>query len=257
MRVIVVAKPEDVPRYPVDGKPTLVYWNILGLAQTLRLALVCAGVDDFVDVRIDPGDPLEAATYKQAWMKAKPGLGETTMPFPNLPYYLDPLEGADDGSRCVALSQSDTILRYIGRKYNLMGDPSRLHVVDMALDELKDCISQVLGPSYGGGPKAVAAWYENSAAAIVSKWKKLLDDKDWLSGTSQPCVADVKLYSFLHQLVVIKDKLGLKPLSPAEGGDWMESYTKQFENLEAVQKYSSSPQFLSRPLNNPHAKFNN
>ena len=69
MRVIVVTKSEDVPLAAVDGKLTLVYWNITGLVQPIRLVLAQAGADA-VDVRIEGGDAAHA-DYKQDWMKAK------------------------------------------------------------------------------------------------------------------------------------------------------------------------------------------
>ena len=81
---LIVSAKEDIPTKPVDGKPTYVYWNILGLAQSARLALIAANVD-FVDVRID------ADVTKDGWIAAKHTEEmQKTLIFPNLPYFLHP-----------------------------------------------------------------------------------------------------------------------------------------------------------------------
>jgi len=246
MRVVVVNKSEDVPKEPVDGKPTHVYWNILGLTQGIRLSLAQAGVD-FVDVRIDAGQ-YPSDTYGQAWHEAKPGLADVLY-FPNLPYYLDDT---------VSLTQSDAILRHIGRKHDLMGAPGKEHVVDQALDELKDVISQIARPSYALGPDAVAAWYDSTAPGILKKWRKLLNDGggDFITG-DRPCVADFKLYAVFYTLTVLQDKLGAPATKAAIADDWIVSFMNRVEQLPKIKEYMSSPHFMTRPLNNPSAKFNN
>lgn len=166
VKVIIVHKASDIPKEPIDGKPTLVYWNILGLAQYIRLALVQAGVD-FVDVRIEAGDPTKNE-YKKAWFDAKPGLAQDVMCFPNLPYYLE------DGG--VALYQSDAIVRFVGRKYSLLnGNETK---IDVALDELKDLIMGIVGVAYPLGHDGVAAWYNANATLVLSKWEKFFEGKD-------------------------------------------------------------------------------
>jgi hypothetical protein len=40
VKVVEVLKVEDVPDKLIDGKPTLVYWDIVEYVQPLRLALV-------------------------------------------------------------------------------------------------------------------------------------------------------------------------------------------------------------------------
>ena len=98
--------------------------------------LALAGVE-WVDVRVDCGDP-STAEYKKMWMDFKPNL-DSVMHFPNLPYLLD-------GE--VAISQSNVILRHLGRKYGLMGEPSSLHLVDLVLDEMADFDKQVTSRCY-------------------------------------------------------------------------------------------------------------
>lgn len=100
--ISVVTEKEDIPLNPIDGKPTYVYWKILGLAQSARLALVAASVD-FVDVQID------ADKSKDGWIAAKgtPEM-EKTLTFPNLPYFLHPDLG---GRGIVQVSKRNSALR--------------------------------------------------------------------------------------------------------------------------------------------------
>jgi hypothetical protein len=65
-----------------------------------------------------------------AWFDEKHSLG---LPFPNLPYYI---EGD------IKISQSDTIIRHVGRSNNLLGTGSKQQAeVDMLIDFAKDMSS--------------------------------------------------------------------------------------------------------------------
>ena len=64
---------------------------------------------------------------KTHWPTQKFNLG---LPFPNLPYYID-------GN--VKLTQSDAILRHLGRKYKMYGvDDNYASVIDMLIDTSSD-----------------------------------------------------------------------------------------------------------------------
>ena len=54
--VVRVTESEEIPKTIPKNGLTLVYWNIRGLCQPIRLALAYANVR-YKDVRIDPGDP--------------------------------------------------------------------------------------------------------------------------------------------------------------------------------------------------------
>jgi glutathione S-transferase len=243
MRVIVVSKAENVPDKPVDSKPTLVYWNILGLVQPTRLALVFAGVD-FVDVRIE-ADEAGSANYKKTWEKAKTGLHKA-LDFPNLPYYVD---------EKVSLTQSDTILRYVGRTYGegLMGQSGQEHVVDLVLDELKDHTGTFVRLAYGKGPDAVSEWFKTQVPPVLAKFEKLCSGKDFLTG-DRPSIADFKLYCFLYNLRVIQTDLGDDTTAGILTKE-LRSFMARMEELPNIKEYMESPEYMKRPLNNPHAKF--
>ena len=103
----------------------------------MLLEYVCA---DFIDVRVEAGS-YPSADYKRHWFDSKAALG---MPFGgNLPFFTD-------GDTGVKLVQSNTILRYCGRKFNLMGDGSteQTATVDLLLDQLGDFDDGFTGMAY-------------------------------------------------------------------------------------------------------------
>jgi glutathione S-transferase len=208
------------------------------------LALVAAKVD-FADVRIEAGDPADALEYKQNWFQVKDKM-HVDMPFPNLPYFMD--------DKVSYLPQSDTILRYIGRTYKLMGDQGQEHRVDLALDELKDLESGFTSRAYPSGREAVVSWFEEIIVPTkLPQWKAFLGTKKYLTGDCIS-VADLKLYTFICKLEQIQ-----KDLKPNAGEEWLpanlQAWKKRIEDRPEIKAYLESPNYQVRPMNNPHAKY--
>ncbi len=243
--VVVADKAELIPTSPVDGKSTLVYWNICGLAQSIRMALVLAGAD-FCDVRIDAGSP-DSPDYKQVWMSKKPDIGNI-MPFPNLPYYMD-------GNTGVVLSQSNAILKYIGRQGNLLGPSEKEYIVDLALDQLVDFDNSFVRLAYPGGAEALAIWCVDQAPAMLSRWDILLGSQNYLTG-DVITVADLKLYEVLRKIRIVEREVMSQADSSKVGASTkMAAFMKRIEEVPLLKTYFESSEYLARPLNNPHAKF--
>lgn len=96
------------------SKPVLMYFNIPGIAEPIRLALAIGNID-FEDKRVEFAD----------WPEVK-----KTMPFGQMPLYM---EGD------VTLTQQTAILRHVGRKVGLYPScPLKAAYVDRALDSIKD-----------------------------------------------------------------------------------------------------------------------
>uniref|UniRef100_A0A7S3L7P0 glutathione transferase n=1 Tax=Amphora coffeiformis TaxID=265554 RepID=A0A7S3L7P0_9STRA len=240
---LVVTEAGDIPTKLVDGKPTYVYWNILGLAQSARLALIAANVD-YVDVRID------ADVSQEGWLAAKHTEEmEKVLSFPNLPYFLHP----DLGDR--GLVQSDSILRFIGAKYGMLGSSPAL--TDMYLEHLHDAETTIAALSYGKTPDKVLAWYKSSVPDYLKPFGKLLASHKYLSESEGPSIADFKLYVFLYKLTVIQDQLGDEMTKSIIGEDaeWIKTYMGLIEGIPSIKAYSASPSYMKGPLNNPSAKW--
>jgi len=240
--VIVAATPEAIPAAAVDGKITTVYWNICGLGQPIRYALELAGVE-YVDVRVEPG-PGAAGTpeYKKMWFDRKPAVGENVI-FPNLPYMID-------GE--VALAQSNTILKHLGRKFGLMGDPASADIVDLVLDQMADFDGESTGRCYRDFA-SMKAYCEDLLPGKLKDWERLLGDKPFVTG-GQISVADLKLYETLRKLQIIEfqPQINTKTLA---GFAKLQAFIKRVEALPAMSAYMDGSTFMPRPLNNEHAQF--
>ena len=134
-------------------------------------------------------------------MKASIGL-----PFPNLPYLT-----TDDGS--VMLSQSNACLRYIGRRFDMLGKTeNERQRVDQLLEEGMDLRNSVVGVAYGrSGEEARAVWF---AETIPNKMKLLdayLGDRAFMASETEPTVADFIYYELLDQIRLMSDGGLLEP----------------------------------------------
>lgn len=237
--VVHVVQAADVPVAPVDGKITVVYWDICGLAQPIRLALALAGVE-FADVRIDaknPGSP----EYKQVWFDAKNVVGQSVV-FPNLPYILD-------GG--VGLSQSNTCLRYVGRKYDLMGPPGCEHLIDFVLDQMADFDGAITSRCYRD-VAALKGWCFDELPWHLREWEKLIGGSDFVGG-STCTIADVKLYETLRKIMRIEADARVRTAT-LQKHPVMLAYISRFEAQPRIQAYMASSAYLASPMNNPHAK---
>jgi glutathione S-transferase len=264
MRVIVAHKAEDIPKKPIDGKPTLVYWNILGLVQAPRLALVAAGLegDDFVDVRIEAGAG-DSPDYGKNWLGAKKELDANgVLTFPNLPYFLD---------EHVSITQSNAITQYIARQYGGKNkDAPLVNVTDTVLQTYQDMIMDTLSDMEGhlarlsyspdSSPDDIKDWYLNGTA-VQHHLKKFesLQDTFWNKAVANPdqqvTIAHLKLYVYLHKLMVIQKEFGTDETAAAYFSDWCQAFMKRIEGLPKIKEHMASDEYMKTPLNNGTAKW--
>jgi len=104
--------------------PVFGYWSLRGLAEPIRYMLHHIGLE-FEDCQYDLGS--DPATCRDKWLAVKETLG---LRFPNLPYYID-------GS--LKLTESQAILRYLGRHHGLAGDSEEDYQrIDVAMGVMQD-----------------------------------------------------------------------------------------------------------------------
>ena len=237
---VVVVVGQDVPKTCPPGKLLTCYWNIRGLGQPIRLALeyACA---DFIDVRIEAGDP-GRDSYKAHWQAQKLACG---LPFGgNLPFFID-------GDTGVRLVQSNSILRYIGRKFDLMGDgsPEQTCQLDMLLDQLVDYDNGFTGMAYRTFNDGGKATYIADTLPSVLKWLgDALGAKPYLvCGT--PTVVDFKAFELMLKY---EKAFGDGALAAVPN---MVAFVDRMKALPTVAAYLASDRCITHPINNHHAQF--
>lgn len=211
-------------------------------SNPIRLALVLAKVD-FVDARIEPGDPNDAS-YKKTWLKTKPILGDGIFEFPNLPYYMD-----NEG---IKLTQSEAILKHVGRKYGLLPMTMPDFRFEMLSEEIKDLDGTFIRLCYSIGRDGVERWIKEDLPLKMNVWGKIVGHAFTDDGCSAISILDLKLYCFLRKLKFAQSELSITPSSHEE---WVDAFMKRVEDIPEIKAYVNSPQYLHRPLNNPHANF--
>ena len=122
---------------------TLGYWGIRGLAQPIRFLLTYAQVP-FSELRLgvlQNGTVMNKEEEEKDWEKARSTLN---MPFPNLPYLID-----NSKSTPIELTQSNTILRYLARRFDLYGDSElERSEIDLLQDEAYDFRNEIIKTAY-------------------------------------------------------------------------------------------------------------
>jgi len=109
--------------------PKFGYWAIQGRATPTKMALAYAG-EDYQDIVYNFAATEGADDH---WGSHKFNLD---LAFPNLPWY------TDDN---VKLTQSNAIVRHVGRKYNLYGkNTSEASEIDMLIDTAADILTAIV-----------------------------------------------------------------------------------------------------------------
>ncbi|XP_046646752.1 glutathione S-transferase Mu 3-like [Daphnia pulicaria] len=211
--------------------PVLAYWAIRGLAQPIRLLLKYTQTE-FEDKRYVVGPGFD----KSCWFDVKYSLG---LDFPNLPYYVD-------GD--VKLTQSNAILRYIAGKHNLIGTNEKEKIrVDLMENEIGDFRDGWVRLCYSPNFDELKGDYISGLPSKLSEFSKYLGDNNWLAGENISFV-DFIFYEMLDQhMILVPDCL--------DSFLNLKLYCERFRSLDSIKTYISSNEFITRPLNNPHAGF--
>eukprot|EP00795_Rhopilema_esculentum_P002478 gene2478-18140_t len=206
--------------------PTLAYWQIRGLAQPLRLILGYTKTD-FEDKTYAVGD---GPTFdKSGWTSVKDSLG---LDFPNLPYYID-------GD--VKITQSNAILRYIGRKYKLDGETEEeKRRVDLMENQAMDFRNGFVRLCYNPRFDDLVDDYKRNIAAMLKQFSAFLGERKFFAGDKLTMV-DFVMYELLDQHKALDASL----LGP-------------FDNLleiPEIAEFQKSDKCFKGPINNKQAKF--
>ncbi|XP_040854589.1 glutathione S-transferase Mu 1-like isoform X1 [Ochotona curzoniae] len=237
---------------------TLGYWDIRGLAHAIRLLL------EYTDTSYEEkiytmGD---APDYDRSqWLNEKFKLG---LDFPNLPYLID-------GTH--KLTQSNAILRYLGRKYNLCGETEEEKIrVDILENQVMDTrlqlavvcyspdfVSAPTGSDLVGGKKTLSLNLASMAADTnlllqeklkpdylkglpdkLTLYSQFLGKRPWFAG-DKITFADFLVYDILDQNRIFAP--GCLDAFPN-----LKDFVARFEGLPKIAAYMKSSHFIRVPI---------
>ncbi|CAL4122516.1 unnamed protein product, partial [Meganyctiphanes norvegica] len=202
------------------------------LANPIRLLLGYTGTQ-FEDKLFSAGPPPDYD--RSAWTSVKFTLG---LDLPNLPYYID-------GD--IKITQSNAIIRYIGRKNNMDGKTEAEKIrVDIMENQLMDFRNGWVRLCYGDfeGGKAD---YIKKLPDTMKLFNNFIGNNKWLAGDSLT-FPDFILFELLdHHLHLVPDLL--------KDHSNLSTFMDNFRQLEKIKAFMASPSYKKRPLNGPMAKF--
>ena len=208
------------------------YWDIRGYAQPIRLMLAAAGAEFTEEFHSTDGPP---DFSKEKWFKLKPTL---PLDFPNRPYLYD-------GD--VKISQSITIMRYLGRKFGMEGktEPEKIRV-DLIEQQLVDWRNQSLifySPDFDN----LIAGYKEELKGKLDALSKFLGTNEYLSGGGLT-YGDFFAYEYLDVH---------RTLAPGilSGYHNLEALVQKIESIPNVKEFMNSSRFIKYPFNNNQAKW--
>lgn len=134
--------------------PKLIYFDIRGFAELPRLVLTAAGQkfeDDRIHFEIKPDGTMDMGTWPER---------KETMPYKQVPVLV-----TEDGTQ---LAQSNSIVRYIARKYGLDGETlEQSALVDAAHEQMLD-VKKGFFSNKGNEEKLKAYWAEGLAKSLLA-----------------------------------------------------------------------------------------
>ncbi|XP_033746300.1 glutathione S-transferase Mu 5-like [Pecten maximus] len=211
------------------------YWKIRGLAQPIRLLLTYAG-EDYEDILYEQGEGPEFS--RDAWISVKESIG---LDFPNLPYYID-----DD----VQMTQSNTIIRYIAGKYDLLGKSKEEKVkCDMMLENAMDFRNGTVRLCYNQEYDQLKSnYFERLLKVVFPSFEKYLGKHSWFAHGEEVTACDFPMYELLDQHLLMKP--GCLDNFPN-----LSAFKKRFEAIPKIKDYLQNPRYIALPVNNKVAKF--
>ncbi|XP_075396406.1 glutathione S-transferase Mu 2-like isoform X2 [Tenrec ecaudatus] len=144
------------------------YWDVRGLAHCIRLLLEYTDSDYEEKTYIYGGAP----DYdKSQWLNEKFKLG---FDFPNLPYLID-------GPH--KITQSNAILRYLGRKHNLCGEAEEAKIrVDIMENQAMDTRMDLARVCYSPDFEKLKPQYLEALPGKIKLYSQFLGKQPWFAG---------------------------------------------------------------------------
>ncbi|XP_003514993.3 glutathione S-transferase Mu 6 isoform X1 [Cricetulus griseus] len=205
---------------------TLGYWDIRGLGHAIRLLLEYTETS-YEEKRYAMGD---APDYDRSqWLNDKFKLG---LDFPNLPYLIDgPYK----------VTQSNAILRYLGRKHNLCGETEEERVrVDILEKQVMDTRIQMGTLCYSPDFEKRKPEFLKGLPDHLKLYSEFLGTSPWFAG-DKITFADFLVYDVLDQHQMFEPKC-------LDAFPNLRDFVARFEGLKKISAYMKTNRFLPSPL---------
>lgn len=163
--------------------------------------------------------------------------------FPNLPYLLDEENN-------VRLSQSNAILRHLGRKYKLDGkteqEKMRIDLTEQQVQDYWRCIIDLMYSPLSTS-ETIDVFRKTTAADHLSCLSRFLSDRPFFAG-NEISYADFKAYEYLF----IMSLLAPQALQQHEN---LIKFMRRIESLDGVAAFIQSDRHIEWPISAPFAKW--
>ncbi|XP_049621765.1 glutathione S-transferase Mu 1-like [Suncus etruscus] len=214
---------------------TLGYWDIRGLAHTIRLLLEYTG-SNYVEKLYSMGN---APDYDRSqWLDEKFKLG---LDFPNLPYLID-------GPH--RITQSNAILRYLARKHNLCGETEEEQIrVNILENHVQDSRMKLAMICYSPDFEKLKPDYLKGLPETVKQFSQFLGKRHWFAGDKITFV-DFLVYDLLDRFRIFEP-------NSLEAFPNLKDFITHFEGLKKISTYMQSPRFRPHPIYTKVARWGN
>eukprot|EP01121_Diplochlamys_sp_Union-15-3_P012913 TRINITY_DN3937_c0_g1_i1.p1 TRINITY_DN3937_c0_g1~~TRINITY_DN3937_c0_g1_i1.p1 ORF type:complete len:227 (-),score=33.79 TRINITY_DN3937_c0_g1_i1:59-739(-) len=212
-----------------DNKVVIAYWDIRGLANPVRFILEYTKTP-YVDKQyVAKGSP--GNWDVSDWLNDKEKLG---LDFPNLPYLID-------GD--LKVTQSNTILRYLGNKNGLSGkDNKEKAIVDMLGDVAMDFRNEIIKLVYNRDFKDLVGNFEHKTVPnYFSRLSTFLGDKKWFIGDNLTWPDFVLFELFDQTRLMVPHAFDSFPR--------LANFVKRFESIPEISEYLKSDRAVKRVNN--------
>jgi glutathione S-transferase len=221
-------------------KPVLGYWNIRGLAQSLRCQLEYCGVE-FEDKIYNVSQNEDGSWNRDEWLNVKPEMG---MQYPNLPYIID---GESK------FSETRGIHMYIAKKWKpeLLGKTAaEIARIEELFDKVWDIKMKSTIPCYVPSELEGDALKDSIADSVHPGLSKLVESTEgckWIAGENLTWLDFFYAELLEYMNSILDDRWSAEFPSTRE-------YLERFKALDAIKAYESSDKYMKGPFNNAMAR---
>merc|ERR1712062_437859 len=214
-------------KFSIMAPIVLGYWDTRGLAQPIRMLLEYAGAD-WKDEQYSCG---HAPDYdKTCWFGIKDTLG---FDYPNLPYLID---------GHIKITQSNAILRYLGRKFELDGKTEEDRVqVDIMLENAMDFRNGFVRLCYNPKFDEMKEGFLKNLPGTLEKFSNYLGDRKFFAA-DYVTFPDFHMYEMLYSHRLLAPELVNKHAN-------LVAFIERFEKLPKIGEFLKSDKSPG-PMNN-------